>query len=56
MSDEIARAMKSPALAQQLERETLIPAFDTPAYLYWSTVMPPTRARDSRIVGAGLSP
>jgi tripartite-type tricarboxylate transporter receptor subunit TctC len=31
MSDEITRAMKSPALAQQLERETLIPVFDTPA-------------------------
>jgi len=31
MSDEIARAMKSPALAQQLEQETLIPVFDTPA-------------------------
>jgi len=30
MSAEIARAMKSPALAAQLERETLIPVFDTP--------------------------
>jgi tripartite-type tricarboxylate transporter receptor subunit TctC len=30
MSAEIARAMKSPALAQKLEQETLIPVFDTP--------------------------
>jgi tripartite-type tricarboxylate transporter receptor subunit TctC len=30
MSAEIARAMKSPALAQKLEHETLIPVFDTP--------------------------
>jgi len=31
MSAEIARAMKSPALAKQLEHEALIPVFDTPA-------------------------
>jgi tripartite-type tricarboxylate transporter receptor subunit TctC len=30
MSAEIARAMKSPALAEKLEHETLIPVFDTP--------------------------
>jgi tripartite-type tricarboxylate transporter receptor subunit TctC len=30
MSVEIARAMKSPALAGKLEHETLIPVFDTP--------------------------
>ncbi len=30
MSAEIARAMKSSALAQKLEQETLIPVFDTP--------------------------
>jgi tripartite-type tricarboxylate transporter receptor subunit TctC len=30
MSAEITRAMKSPALAQKLEHETLIPVFDTP--------------------------
>jgi tripartite-type tricarboxylate transporter receptor subunit TctC len=30
MSAEIARAMKSPGLAQKLEHETLIPVFDTP--------------------------
>src|SRR5690349_3626962 len=30
MSAEIARAMKSPGLAAALERETLIPVFDTP--------------------------
>jgi len=30
MSAEIARAMKSPGLAQKLEQETLIPVFDTP--------------------------
>ena len=30
MSAEIIRAMKSPALAEKLEHETLIPVFDTP--------------------------
>ncbi|TMG74515.1 MAG: tripartite tricarboxylate transporter substrate binding protein [Betaproteobacteria bacterium] len=30
MSAEIARAMKSPGLAEKLEHETLIPVFDTP--------------------------
>jgi tripartite-type tricarboxylate transporter receptor subunit TctC len=30
MSAEIVRAMKSPALAEKLEHETLIPVFDTP--------------------------
>src|SRR5260370_42695819 len=30
MSAGIARAMKSPALAQQLEHENFIPVFDTP--------------------------
>ncbi|HEY6239516.1 MAG TPA: tripartite tricarboxylate transporter substrate-binding protein, partial [Burkholderiales bacterium] len=30
MSAEIARAMKSPALAERLKEETLIPVFDTP--------------------------
>jgi tripartite-type tricarboxylate transporter receptor subunit TctC len=30
MSAEIARAMKSPGLAEKLEHHTLIPVFDTP--------------------------
>ena len=30
MADEIAKAMKSPALAAKLEQQALLPVFDTP--------------------------